>query len=130
MKAMVTKELVLLYGIEEPSERGQEIMKLLRSMRVDAKFIGEDAMGQTVGYLCGLPGYSKQESKIQGGFQEELLVLCGFSGARLNQLLGLFRTCGVRKVELKAAVTGTNRGWTLSKLAEEIRKEHEYIKKI
>lgn len=130
MKAMLTKELVLLYGIGEQSERGQEILKLLGSMRVAARFLGEDTMGQTVGYLCGLPGYSKQESPIKGGFQEELLVLCGFSGARLNQLLGLFRSSGVRKVELKAAVTNTNRDWTLSKLADEIRKEHEYMKKI
>ena len=130
MKAMVTKELVLLYGIEEKSERGQEIVKLLHSMRADAKFIGADALGQSVGYLCGLPGYPKQETPAIGDFRDELLILSGFSGARLNQLLGLFRSSGVRKVELKAAVTNTNCGWTFLKLADEIRKEHEYMKKI
>lgn len=130
MKAMVTKELVLLYGMEARSERGQEIVKLLNSMRVDAKFLGRDALGQTVGYLCGLSGYDRREAEEAGGFQEELLILRGFSGARLNQLLGLFRSSGVRKVELKAAVTDTNRDWTLAKLAAEIQKEHEYMKKL
>ena len=55
---------------------------------------------------------------------EQVLVLKGFSGGRLDQLLASLRRAGVPKIDLKAVLTEHNSGWTFYHLYEEIREEH------
>ena len=61
---------------------------------------------------------------------EEMLVMYGFTGRRIDELLAGLRKAGVPKVELKAIVTETNAGWTFYHLYEEIKEEHERMKRM
>lgn len=62
--------------------------------------------------------------------QEEMLVMHGFTGRRIDELLLGLRKAGVPKVELKAIVTESNAGWTFYHLYEEIKEEHERMKQM
>ena len=84
-------------------------------------------MNQTVGYLAGLKGFERQEAGEAGALPvipEQVLVLKGFSGGRLDLLLSSLRRAGVPKIDLKAVLTEQNSGWTFYRLYEEIRAEH------
>ncbi len=59
----------------------------------------------------------------------ELLVMAGFDEKELRSFVGGLRQNGV-VIALKAALTETNRSWTLSQLAGELAAEHEYMKDV
>ena len=62
--------------------------------------------------------------------QDEMLVMHGFTGRRIDELLLGLRKAGVPKVELKAIVTESNARWTFYHLYEEIKEEHERMKQM
>ena len=68
-----------------------------------------------------------QETELRA-IPDEMLVMHGFTGRRIDELLLGLREAGVPKVELKAVVTESNAGWTFYHLYEEIKEEHERMK--
>ena len=56
----------------------------------------------------------------------ELLVMAGFEEKALRSLVFGLRQRDIM-IDLKAALTQTNRSWTLSQLAGELAAEHEYM---
>ena len=56
----------------------------------------------------------------------ELLVMAGFEEKALRSFVGGLRQRDIM-IDLKAALTQTNRSWTLSQLAGELAAEHEYM---
>ena len=96
-------------------------------MGVRIRNVGPEDVNQTVGYLAGLKGFERQEAETAGELPvipEQVLVLKGFSGGRLDLLLSSLRRAGVPKIDLKAVLTEQNSGWTFYRLYEEIRAEH------
>ena len=75
---------------------------------------------ETLDYLADYTEFHfGEEEKLQ----EEMLVLCNFSEARLDALLQGMRRSGIR-IALKAMLTESNAGWTFLQLYEELLKEH------
>lgn len=90
------------------------------------KAVAPEEAGRTVGALLGLSGAT------DGAFpacvippEQPVLVLCGFSRARLDALLAALRRAGVPRIDCKAMLTPTNAGWTFRALYEELLREHE-----
>lgn len=117
--------LVLAYGL--PAEKAENMQKALSAAGVRYEEAPAAGLCQKVGYLCGLPGYAESPHEEKEPFPHEALVLCGFDSKSLHELLRLLRESDLR-VERKAALTETNRDWSLSELLQEIDREHQAMK--
>ena len=129
------QELVLYYN-PEASSKVMKLKGVLVRMGVRIRNVAPEQVTETVGALAGISGYKRaeQESAPDAGvlpiIPEEMLVMHGFTGRRIDELLLGLRKAGVPKVELKAIVTESNAGWTFYHLYEEIKEEHERMKQM
>lgn len=121
-------ELVLYYTPENrahtPLLRG-----VLSQMGIRVKNLTSERCVQKIGYLAGMEGFAKRD--VSPGYEkyapvmgEELLVFCGLTDERLEELLANLKKAGVPKISLKAIVTETNAEWTVYQLYEQLREEH------
>ena len=78
----------------------------------------------TLGELSGEDEKTTKESKTV--IEDSILIFSGLGGRNLDRLLNMLRMNNVL-VSLKAVVTQYNRKWTVSKLRDEIKKEHELM---
>ena len=122
-------EMALYYnpGNGIPARQTALMKSVFVRMGVRIRNVGPEDVNQTVGYLAGLKGFERQEAETAGELPvipEQVLVLKGFSGGRLDLLLCSLRRAGVPKIDLKAVFTEQNSGWTFYRLYEEIRAEH------
>lgn len=130
-------EMVLYYNPENgaPARQTALMKSVFVRMGVRIRNVRPEEVNETVGYLAGLKGFEKREAEDSAGqktgseealpkISEQVLVLKGFSGGRLDQLLASLRRAGVPKIDLKAVLTEHNSGWTFYHLYEEIREEH------
>ena len=122
-------EMALYYnpGNGIPARQTALMKSVFVRMGVRIRNVGPEDVNQTVGYLAGLKGFERQEAEAEGELPvipEQVLVLKGFSGGRLDLLLSSLRRAGVPKIDLKAVLTEQNSGWTFYCLYEEIRAEH------
>ena len=123
-----TNESVLYYNPGTPQTQGH-VMKLksvLVRMGIRIKNVSADQVGQTVGYLAGLPGFEEMPNEGElPVLDREMIVFRQFSSGRLDQLLANLRKAGVPRIDLKAVLTEHNCQWTFAKLYEELAEEHE-----
>ena len=90
--------------------------------------IGPEDVKETVGYLAKMEGYeaaSHIREEETDKIPEEVLVMKGFSGSQIDELLLAIRKAKLPKIQLKAIITEENAGWTFYQLYQEIKKEHE-----
>lgn len=124
-------ELVLYYGAEDPEMKKNVMMmkSVLVRMGVRIRNVRPDQVMETVGYLAGMPGFEEQEERQEPFpvIPEQMLVMKGFSGSRIDTLLYQLRRAGVPKIALKAIVTEHNCGWNFYKLYEELCQEHRMM---
>jgi hypothetical protein len=64
------------------------------------------------------------KDKTAEDLAEELFVMAGLSGGRVDAVLAALRKAGIR-IPYKAVMTATNQDWDVRKLYREIRSEHE-----
>ena len=84
-----TQELVLLYNFQN-TEKGRKLKAVLIQMGIRIKNVDKAAFLEPVGSLCGIEGIEKSEKQYEGeGFPEEMLVMKGMSGSRIDDLLTL-----------------------------------------
>lgn len=124
-------ELVLYYGTEDPGMKKHEMMmkSVLVRMGVKIRNVRPDQVGETIGYLAGMPGFEEQEKGEEAlpVISEQMLVMKDFTGSRIDTLLYQLRRAGVPKIALKAIVTEHNCGWSFYKLYEELKEEHRMM---
>lgn len=140
------QELVLYYN-PGASSKVMKLKGVLVRMGVRIRNVAPEQVRETVGALAGISGYKRaeqetapdaarnaEETESDAGvlpiIPEEMLVMHGFTGRRIDELLLGLRKAGVPKVELKAIVTESNAGWTFYHLYEEIKEEHERMKQM
>ena len=82
--------------------------------------------GEILGELLD-SGAQRRASDTQITVNTELLVMAGFDEKELRSFVSGLRQRDII-IDLKAALTQTNRSWTLSQLAGELAAEHEYMK--
>lgn len=122
---MAAGETVLLYHIE--GDRGRKLKMLFIQNGMKIRPVAKEEYGQPIGALAGIKGVPSEDSVYEGeDFAEEMLVLKGVYGKRLDLLLAGMRKMKV-SVPLKAVITEQNLYWDSMKLYEEIRREHEVM---
>lgn len=124
---MRIKETVLYYTPEKTA-RTTKLKGIFVCLGLKIRNIGPEDLDETVGYLAGLKGYESSGRQMEediSPISEEMLVMNGFSSARIDALLLAIRKAGLPKINLKAIVTEQNARWTFRELYREIKKEHE-----
>ena len=73
----------LLYNFKDAA-RLQKVRFALFKLGVSGRVVAPEELSQPIGYLCDLEGFSPVEEPVEGGFSDEMLVLCGLSGPQLD----------------------------------------------
>lgn len=129
MKARpITQETVYLYHISPGSQRGQEIARALAGISVQVEEIKEELLGETLGYCLGLPGFPKTDAPVpEAGFEEEVLVMKGFTKQSMDRMLKEFQRKNIPPVALKAVLTEHNSKWSCIDFFKELKQEHLFM---
>ena len=125
MKARLSAPLPkVAAGVNIPQEKADIVAEVMAE--VGGKFIAapNDCGADSVGYVCGFSGYTESEARTE--VAEEILIFSGLDNKDLNKAVTLLRSKGC-EIPLKAMVTPHNRDWTVSTLAGELAREHEYM---
>ena len=126
---MRAKETVLYYCPQGTKHKNQ-VKAVLVQMGVRIKNIDQDQIGQTIGYLAGIPGFEKKEEGTENvPIREEVLVMKDFAGSRMDQLFLGLRRAKVPSGALKAIITDSNVNWSFYQLSQELVKERTAIAK-
>lgn len=120
-------ELVLFYTTRLLVHPAQ-LRHLLEGLGIPLRVVSPRQLGQTVGFLAGLPDCPERPAEAVKSFAEPVMVFCGFSQERLDQVLNVLRVSG-GPAALKAVLTPTNQNWTLARLVRELQSERAEIAK-
>lgn len=130
MKANIRKELVLLYHVEENTDKGAAVAAVLSRLGVPYHTVTDNQLGESVGYNAGMPGFEAAGTAYAGAVPPDAaMVFKDLAGSRFNQLLSKLKEAAPGDAVLKAVVTDTNKGWPFYKLLEELAKEREAIRR-
>ena len=127
------KEKVLLYQLRG-TETARKLQPVLLRMGIRVKCVEPDEYGLPIGVLAGLEKDAVEHSVDNGSVPVEIsapmMIMCGFSGSRVDELLQQMKRAGVPRIDLKAMLTPTNRYWTSEELFGELQKEHEMMQNL
>lgn len=115
---------VFFYNLN--TAKGRQIRMLCLKLGLQIRNVGREQYLEPVGALAGVQGFELTGEIYTGeGFQDEMLVMKGFSNSVLDAFLRGFRTMKIAPVALKAVLTESNCGWNSLELYDELVKEHE-----
>ena len=115
----MNNSVALLYNFNE--EKLKMIKMVCMMMQVRFKEVARAEYEQPLGALLGISGIENHGEVYQGEeFQEEMLVLHGFDGSKLQKFLIALQRVGVGRIELKAMITENNKSWNGLALYEEL----------
>ena len=123
------KETVLVYNMEG-GNKGRMVKLICMQMGIRIKTVDKSQYMKPIGELAGLKeitGQGQDESYEGEGFADEMLIMCGLTGSRIDQLLDSFRRQKMERIALKAVLTEHNKTWNSIQLHDELCREHEYM---
>ena len=109
---------------------GEEFKSLLKiSDKLGAEPVcpAQSDFSQTVGALIGV--FPKTNEICLSPFKEKMIIMSSFTKAKMEEFLDALRKEQI-KIDYKAMVTPTNLSWKCSELVEELKKEHEQIRRM
>lgn len=118
---------LLMYHIPPEKSRTIKAIALQHGFRI--RVVKPEETGLSVGVLAELPGAVPTGKGSTGQIEDEMLVLCNVPGEAFHSFLAQLRAKNV-PVTLKAVVTEHNRGWTLTRLYENLLEEHRAMEKL
>lgn len=122
---MKIREMVLLYHFTDQEKAGK-IKAVLARMKIETKDISDALISQKVGFLLGLKGFKETVGTSEAvSFDQEVMLMRGITGKRMEEILANFTAAGIEKIGLKAVVTPYNVLWPLHHLCKTIQKERE-----
>lgn len=123
------QSFALLYNF---SGKKAEMTKMIcMMMAIKYKDVPVSDYHQPLGALLGLDGIERVDDvKENTPFAEEMLLLHGFDGAKLQKFLEALKRLGVGKIDLKAMLTETNKTWNAIELYAELCEEREAFRKM
>ena len=114
---------ILLYNLSGSDKLSRIRVALLR-LGLSAREVRPEEYALPLGALAGLPTYEAAEpGEAEEAFTDEMLVMNGLRGARLDAFLDALRRSRAT-VPLKAVVTEHNAAWTSYRLRRELAAEH------
>lgn len=132
---MELEKKILSYNL--PPESIGQLEALCREEQVSLLAVTEKEYDIPLGFLAyGSPEQKKdflRTGSTAAGQAHEInapmLVFAGFMQPDLMRFLQQMNQMGIKRVDLKAMLTEHNAVWNSPMLYEEIKKEHEYMKK-
>lgn len=126
---MAGLETVLLYNFKNDQKlRGLKMIFLRMGVRM--RVITPEMYLEPIGALAHIRGFELTGINYDGpGFEDEMMVMNGFSNARLDELLRQLRKNNIPRIHLKAIVTAHNASWNSLELHGELAKEHQMMTK-
>ena len=117
-------ETVLLYNVSD--EKSRKLRMLMVRMGMRFRVVDPSDYDKPVGVLAGIKDATLEnpEAEVQV-FEDEMMVMRGFSSSRLDAFLQGMRKAGIERIDYKAIVTPTNMCWNSWQLYLEIKQEHE-----
>lgn len=126
-KMVNRNEVILLYNLD--NQRGKNIKLLSMRMGIRIKSVTKDKYLEPIGLLAGIKEVESNGLIYEeNGFQEEMVILKGFTDYRLDEFLRAMRRNDIDTVALKAIITDHNQEWNSLVLYEEIKKENERLR--
>lgn len=121
---MNTNEMIL-YSFPDPV-RAASAQRIFAQLGMQGRAVNADEVTQTVGYLAGIPGQAlTPRPLVLPQLTEAVMILCGISRPRMDELFNAMRAGGCPPPDRKAILTPTNLGWSLAALYHELGREHE-----
>lgn len=124
------KRVLLLMGVRvrmvEPKQYGFSIESLLHGNAADMNNAVNTADAANMTDSADAANMTDADAVMD--IEDEMLVLHGFSGKRLDEFLAALRKNQAR-VDLKAVATETNKKWNSLQLYAELKREHEVMHK-
>ena len=146
------RETVLYYA-PESTTHASLLKGVLVQMGIKIKNLTPGRCEKKIGFLASMDGFedgaaercAPKDNDLEGNtleravvtkvgqqaspkaINEELLVLCGFTEKRLDQLLERLKKAGVPRSVMKAVVTETNAHWTVYELYGHLVEERRQI---
>lgn len=121
--------VVLLYNFKQ-DHRTDAILQYLKYSGIAFRTVQTPDFLHPLGYLFGIPGYEPCSLfNVGNNFQEEMIVMKDFSRPQMNAFLQFFHENHLKSVDLKAMLTPITISWNSIQLHDELREEHEAMKK-
>lgn len=120
-------EQALCYWPRPGAPEAAAARRALAAMKVRVRPAGPEDTGRTIGALFA--GKGEEPAPPGEPVPDPVLVLSGFTSARLQALLLALQRQGVPRGVFKAVLTPDNAGWTLHQLWRELSREREAIAK-
>lgn len=119
------KKTVLLVQFEDKEEI-MKIRKALMPLGIRIRTAGKEEYLQTIACLMGGKEAERKEEIYEGpGLEDKMMVLGGFTGSGIDQVLGAMRKQGVSRIQHKAVMTETNQSWNCLELFQELERERK-----
>lgn len=125
----MSHSVALLYNFQDEKLKMTKMVCMM--MQVRFKEVALSEYNQPLGALLGLPDIDSVAEGYTGvELQEEMLLLHGFDGSKLQKFLTALQRVGVGRIDLKAMLTENNKTWSGLMLYEELSQEREAFKKL
>lgn len=121
-------EQLLCYFPDRSDPMLSAVRRAALPLKLRLRTAAPEQTGQKLGFLLGRKGFEAQTGDVPG-LPDPILVLDGFTGARMDALLRSLAKAGVPRTVFKAAVTATNVDWTLYALWQELQKERAALER-
>lgn len=127
---------VLLVNLDESTEEGQTIRKLLEDRQIRWIDLDASSLDKTIAENLGSDALPPMDPTRPVGHEAEpedvtvpddvaLMVMASFSREELEDLLESYRETEAPPIRLKAVATHNNLHWKLRSLAFELEREHQ-----
>lgn len=121
------KKQILLYNIKD-KKRSLDLRKVLLPLKIRIRAVQPADFAHPLGYLAGVEGFEpSQASPEHFSFEDEMMVMAGFTGSDIDQVIRSFHKHKIPGIPLKAVLTSENQKWDSLKLYENLREEHEQM---
>lgn len=117
------KKTVLLFNFNET--RLPLVKRAVMPLKTGVKVINKKDFHQVLGYLAEIPGFQSIDGEAEETFEEEMLVMAGFTRKDIDELIRSLKKHGAGRVDLKAILTPTNALWDCNRLYKAVKADHE-----
>ena len=121
------KKTVLLFNFDE--NRLPLVKRAVMPLKTGIKVVEKKNFNQVLGYLAEISGFQVIECEAEETFDDEMLVMSGFTRNDIDELIRSLKKHGVGRVDLKAIVTPTNSLWDCVRLYKAVKADHEEMHK-
>ena len=116
------KKTVLLFNFDE--NRLPLVKRAVMPLKTGIKVVEKKDFNQVLGYLADVQGFQAIEGEATETFEDEMLIMAGFTRNDVDELLRSLKKHNVR-VDLKAIMTPTNSLWTCVQIHDAVKADHE-----